>query len=131
MKWIADPRRWLGPWIVPWLLAGGVFFLVAFTASHYGLTLDEPHYFHASDLELQWFGEFFRGVLQGDPGSVLSNEKIKSAWRWDPYLIPHPPFSRLLSGLTKAMLSPFMDKFTAYRVAPALFFALLVAVMYL
>ncbi len=63
MKWIADPRRWLGPWIVPWLLAGGIFSLVAFSASHYGLTWDEPNYFVASDLEVQWFGELFRGLL--------------------------------------------------------------------
>ncbi len=124
-------QRWLQPWIIPWLVGGGVFFLVAFTSSHYGVTWDEPNYFHASDLELQWFGEFFQGILRGDPGSVLSDEKIASAWRWDPYHVPHPPFSRLLSGLTKAALVPFMDKFTAYRLAPALFFALLVTVMYL
>jgi len=124
-------QRWLQPWILPWLVGGGVFFLVASTSSHYGLTLDEPNYFHASDLELQWFGEFFHGILQGDPGSVLSDEKIESAWRWDPYHVPHPPFSRLLSGLTKTVFSPFMDKFTAYRLAPALLFALLVTVMYL
>jgi len=131
MKWTADPRRWLGPWILPWLLAGGTFFLVTATASHYGPTLDEPNYFAASDLEVRWFGEFFRGLVRGDLGSVLSDEKIESAWRWDTYHVPHPPFSRLLSGLTKAILSPFMDKFTAYRVAPALFFTLLVTVMYL
>ncbi len=131
MKWIADPQRWLGPWIVPWLLAGGIFSLVAFTTPHYGIVWDEPPYFVASDLEVQWFGELFRGLVRGDLGSVLSEEKIESAWRWDPYRVPHPPFSRLLSGLTKAVLSPFMDKFTAYRVAPALFFTLLVTVMYL
>lgn len=131
MKWIADPQRWLGPWIVPWLLAGGIFSLVAFTTPHYGITWDEPNYYVASDLEVQWFGELFRGLVRGDLGSVLSDEKIKSAWRWDPYHVPHPPFSRLLSGLAKAVLSPFMDKFTAYRVAPALFFTLLVTVMYL
>ncbi|MFQ5930143.1 MAG: ArnT family glycosyltransferase [Acidobacteriota bacterium] len=131
MMWIAAPRRWLGPWIVPWILAGGTFFLVASTASHYGPTLDEPAYFVASDLEVQWFGEFFQGLVRGELGPVLSDEKIKSAWRWDPYHVPHPPFSRLLAGLTKAALSPFIDKFTAYRLAPALLFALLVAVMYL
>ena len=131
MKCIIDPRRWLGPWIVPWLLAGGIFSLVAFTASHYGVTWDEPKYFVASDLEVRWFGEFFKGLVRGDLDSVLSDEKIESAWRWDTYHVPHPPFSRLLSGLTKAALSPFMDKFTAYRVAPALFFTLLVTVMYL
>jgi len=84
-------QKWLQPWIVPLLVGAGVFFLVASTSSHYGLTLDEPNYFQASDLELQWFGEFFRGILQGDPGSVLNDEKIESAWRWDPYLFP-PPF---------------------------------------
>jgi hypothetical protein len=131
MKWIVDPRRWLGPWILPWLLAGGTFFLVASTSSHYGVTWDEPKYFVASDLEVRWFGEFFKGLVRGNLDSVLSDEKIESAWRWDPYHVPHPPFSRLLSGLTKAFLSPFMDKFTAYRVAPALFFTLLVTVTYL
>ena len=124
-------QSWLRPWIAACLLGGGVFLLVAFTASHYGLTWDEPNYFVASDLEVQWFGELFRGLVRGDLGSVLSDEKIESAWRWDPYHVPHPPFSRLLAGLTKAALSPFIDKFTAYRVAPALLFALLVAVMYL
>jgi len=124
-------QRWLQAWIIPWLIGGGVFFLVASTSSHYGLTWDEPNYFHASDLELRWFGEFFQGILQGDPSSVLSDERIESAWRWDPYHVPHPPFSRLLSGLTKTAFSPFIDKFTAYRLAPALLFALLVTVMYL
>jgi len=124
-------QRWLQTWIIPWLIGGGVFLLVASTSSHYGHTWDEPHYFYASDLELQWFAEFFQGVLQGDPGSALSDDKIEAAWRWDPYHVPHPPFSRLLSALTKIVFSPFMDKFTAYRLAPALFFALLVTVMYL
>ena len=126
MNRIFTGQRWLQPWILPWLIGGGVFFLVASTSSHYGLTWDEPYYFHASDLELQWFGEFFQGILQGNPTSVLRDEKIESAWRWDPYHVPHPPFSRLLSGLTKTVLSPFIDKFTAYRLAPALLFALLV-----
>ena len=131
MNRIFTGQRWLQTWIIPWLIGGGVFFLVASTSSHYGLTWDEPYYFHASDLELQWFGEFFQGILQGNPTSVLRDEKIESAWRWDPYHVPHPPFSRLLSGLTKTVLSPFIDKFTAYRLAPALLFALLVTVMYL
>ncbi|MFQ5542215.1 MAG: ArnT family glycosyltransferase [Candidatus Binatia bacterium] len=131
MRWIANAQSWLRPWMAACLLGGGVFLLVAFTSSHYGLTLDEPNYLVASDLELQWFGEFFRGLVRGELDSVLSDEKIKSAWRWDPYHVPHPPFSRLLAGLTKVALSPFIDKFTAYRLAPALLFALLVAVMYL
>ncbi|MFQ5849497.1 MAG: ArnT family glycosyltransferase [Candidatus Binatia bacterium] len=117
--------------IIPWLLGAGVFLLVASTISHYGLTWDEPNYFHASDLEIRWFYELANEIMGGDPGSILSDEKIQSAWHWDPYHVPHPPFSRILSGMTKAIFSPFMDKFVAYRLAPALFFALLVVVMYM
>jgi len=117
--------------MVPWLIGGAVFFLVASTAPHYGLTWDEPGYFHASDLHIQWLADFGKNLLKGQPARSLQDDVIKAAWHWDPYHVPHPPFSRIFSGLTKEFLSPFMDKFTAYRLAPALFFALLVTVMYL
>ena len=116
--------------MIPLLLAGGIFFLVAFTASHYGLAWDEPNYFYASDLEIQWLVEFGKNLFSGQVTKSLPDDIIKAAWHWDPYHVPHPPFSRILSGLTKAIFSPIVDKFTAYRLAPALFFAMLVAVMY-
>jgi len=123
--------KWLRPWLVPWYLGGVVFSLVALTIPHYGITWDEPSYFYASDLEVQWFIDFGKNLLTGEADRSLQDEAIKTAWRWDPFLVPHPPFSRLLSGLTKTLFSPIVDKFTAYRLAPALFFALLVAVIYL
>ncbi len=126
-----DPRQWTGRWAAPWLLAAGVFLLVAATAPHYGLTWDEPAYFHASDLHIQWFADFWKNLFHGQIHRSLQDEVIKAAWHSDPYYVPHPPFSRILSGLTKALFSPFLDKFVAYRFAPALFFALLVTVMYL
>lgn len=113
------------------MLGGGIFFLVASTSSHYGLTWDEPNYFYASDLHVQWLAELIAGVAKRDLGTVLSDERIHSLWRWDPYHVPHPPFSRILSGLTREFFSSFVDKFIAYRLAPALFFALLVTAMYL
>lgn len=116
--------------MLPWLIGGAVFFLVAFTASHYGLAWDEPNYFHASDLEIQWLVEFGKNLFSGQVTKSLQDDVIKAAWHWDPYHVPHPPFSRILSGLTKTLFSPFMDKFIAYRLGPALFFALLVTVMY-
>ena len=131
MKLISLNRFWERPWFLPWLLAGSAFLLVTFTAANYGIGWDEPWYFHASDLEIQWFADFFKGLLHGDVRSVISDERIKLAWHWDPYHVPHPPFSRILSGITKAIFSPLIDKYVAYRLAPALFFALLVAVMYL
>ncbi len=124
------PQKWLWSWIVPWLLGGGAFFLVAFTASHYGLTWDEPAYFHASDLHTQWLADFWKNLFKGQIGRSLQDEVIKTAWHWDPYHVPHPAFSRILSGLTKTTFSSVIDKFVAYRLAPAIFFALLVAIMY-
>ena len=117
--------------MMPWLIGGAVFFLVASTAPHYGLTWDEPNYFYASDLEIRWLVEFGKNLLEGKAARSLDDDVIKAAWHWDPYHVPHPPFSRILSGLTKAFFAPIFDKFVAYRFAPALFFALLVTVMYL
>jgi 4-amino-4-deoxy-L-arabinose transferase-like glycosyltransferase len=45
--------------------------------------------------------------------------------------VPHPPFSRIVSGVTHALAPPGVDKFVSYRLGPALFFALLAAVVYL
>ncbi len=104
---------------------------MALTISDYGVTWDEPWYFHASDLEIHWFANLGRNLLRGNLAESLQDKAIVEAWHWDPLHVPHPPFSRILSGLSKALLSSFMDKFMAYRLPPALFFALLVTVMYL
>jgi hypothetical protein len=117
--------------LIPWLVGTATFLLVASTASHYGLGWDEPNYLHASDLEIQWIAELAQNVIRGEAAKSLDDDRIKAMWHWDPYHVPHPPFSRILSGLTKMAFSSFMDKFNAYRLAPALFFTLLVTVMYL
>src|SRR3990172_8170576 len=118
------------PRLAPWLLGAVTFLLVASTASHYGLGWDEPRYFHASDLETRWIVGFGEDLLKGQVARSLDDSTIKAAWYWQPYYVPHPPFSRIVSGLTKAVFFPILDKLTAYRLAPALFFALLAAVMY-
>ncbi len=126
-----DPHKRSREWTIPIGFFLGAFLVVALTISDYGLTWDELGYFDASDLHIQWLADFGKNLLQGRVSQSLQDDAIKAAWRWDPYHVPHPPFSRIVSGLTKESLSPFMDKFTAYRLAPALFFALLVTVMYL
>lgn len=123
-------KRFLRKRIIPLGIFLGVFLLVALTISDYGITWDEPNYFHASDLHIQWLADFGKNLLNGQLSRSLKDEAIKGAWHWNSYYVPHPPFSRILSGLTKALFSPFFDKFVAYRLAPALFFALLVTLMY-
>lgn len=116
--------------LAPWLLGAVTFLLVVSTASHYGLGWDEPRYFHASDLETRWILGFGEDLLKGQVARSLDDNTIKAAWYWQPYYVPHPPFSRIVSGLTKAVFFPPLNQSTAYRAAPALFFALLAAVMY-
>jgi hypothetical protein len=113
----------------------GIFFavllIVALTARDYGVTWDEPAYFHASDLHVQWLAEFFADALHRQIDRSLDDKQIEAAWHWDPYHVPHPPFSRIVSGLTEAASAPLLGKIVGYRLGPALFFALLATVMYL
>jgi 4-amino-4-deoxy-L-arabinose transferase-like glycosyltransferase len=117
------------------LLPVGIFlsaFLAAtLTLSDYGVSWDEPRYFDASDLHIQWLVHFSYNLFHRQIRNSIQDESIKAAWHSDPYYVPHPPFSRIVSGATKAIFSPFLDKFVSYRLGPALFFALLVSTMYL
>ncbi len=119
-----------GRWSIPIALFLGSVLLVAATLKDYGVTWDEPAYFHASDLHNQWLVESGQSVLRFDLGKWGQDDSVKKAWHEDPYHVPHPPFSRIVSGITKALLGSHVDRFVAYRLGPALFFALLVSCMY-
>ena len=105
-------------------------FLIGFTAKDYGIVWDEPAYFYASDLHVGWIEQAIHDLVGGNFRRVLDDRKIQAAWHWDPYHVPHPPFSRIVSGIIKIALTPLLDKFPAYRIGPALFFAALMTVMY-
>lgn len=130
----SSPSGWWDSRIFRGFIASAIFFgslfIIIITAGDYGVVWDEPAYFHASDLHMAWLKNL---VLAPDANlsSLLDDKKITDAWHWNPYNVPHPPFSRVVSGLTHLVLYPFLDKFTSYRVAPALFFAVLVTVAYL
>ena len=131
MRGLRLPSQQSALGLIPVALFLGVFLLVSLTISDYGVVWDEPWYFHASDLEIHWFADLGKNFLRGKLAESLQDKIILEAWHWDTLHVPHPPFSRILSGLSKALLSPLIDKFTAYRLPPALFFALLATVMYL
>jgi len=117
-------------WLIPVGLFLASFIAVAVTAGDYGVTWDEPPYFHASDLHIEWLTEFGRKLMRAELSESVQDETIKKAWHWDPYHVPHPPFSRIVSGIMNALFGAYVDKFVAYRLGPALFFASLVACMY-
>jgi len=118
-------------WSTPTALFFATLMIIAATARDYGVAWDEPPYFHAADLHLQWFKEAEVNLSSGKLRKSLDDAVIKAAWHWNPYNVPHPPFSRIISAITKSLSGNLLDKFSAYRLAPALFFALLVTVMYL
>jgi len=124
------PSLWHGHWFIPSALFFGSLLIIVVTAGDYGVVWDEPAYFHASDLHIRWIKQLVQGPKH-DLSVLLDDKHIAEAWHWNPYNVPHPPFSRIISGLTYLALHPFFDKFTAYRVGPALFFAVLVMVIYL
>ena len=118
-------------WVVPTVLFLGTLIVIATTAGDYGVTWDEPSYFHAAELHLQWLKDARVNISNGELRKSLDDATIKAAWRWNPYNVPHPPFSRIVSAIIKDFSSNMVDKFSAYRLAPALFFAVLVTVAYL
>src|SRR4051812_15381355 len=108
---------------IPLVIFLGAFLLSAATMRDYGLCWDEPLYFHASDLHMWWTAGLTQDLVQGTPRKSLDDNRIKEAWHWDPYHVPHPPFSRIVSGVTHELFSPWLDKVTSYRLGPALFFS--------
>src|SRR5215469_15218660 len=124
------PSLWRGHWFIPSALFFGSLLIIVVTAGDYGVVWDEPAYFHASDLHIRWIKQLVQRPKH-DLSVLLDDKHIAEAWHWNPYNVPHPPFSRIISGLTYLALHPFLNKFTAYRVGPALFFAILVMVIYL
>ncbi len=116
--------------LIPFVLFFGTLLLIGATAKDYGVTWDEPPYFHASDLHVRWIRGFVDNLTHGELRKSLDDQTIQAAWHWNPYNVPHPPFSRIISGFAKE-ISQSIDKFSAYRIGPALFFALLVTVMFL
>jgi hypothetical protein len=118
-------------WFMPILLFLSTLLLIGNTLNDYGVTWDEPPYFHATDLHLQWIIDAQENLARGELRRSLDDESIKAAWHWNPYNVPHPPFSRIVSALGKWLSAGMFDSFSSYRLAPALFFAILVSVTYL
>jgi hypothetical protein len=116
------------------LLPAGVFaaaaLLAVFTIPHYGLGWDEPASFRAIEFQNRWFAELWRHLFRPELADTLRDETILKAWRNDAYQVPHPPLSRILSGLTQALAAGRLHPFVGYRLAPALCFALLVTLLF-
>jgi hypothetical protein len=122
--------RLRGRWLISVALFLATLLVIAATSKDYGVTWDEPPYFHASDLHVAWITGLAANGLRGEWQQSLDDKTIKSAWHWNPYNVPHPPFSRIVSGLSRLASAPILDKISGYRLGPALFFAFLVTLVF-
>ena len=113
-----------------WLAIG--LFVVSLSATalsviDYGIASDVGNYFYSSLRQLAWARDLWTALLDGQPLTVLNQDRVFEHWRWYIERIPHPPFSRELSGLSWLMLRGIVDPLSAYRGAVVLTFASLTA----
>ncbi|MBI4765846.1 MAG: glycosyltransferase family 39 protein [Deltaproteobacteria bacterium] len=104
--------------------------LVTATSQHYGITWDEPAYFKAINLHMEWISQVIRGTSTGKAAAWLQDPVISQFWHWDPYHVPHPPLSRILSGLTWVGTGNFLGEVRGFRFSTALFFLILLWVVW-
>ena len=105
--------------------------LISTTSDDYGVTWDEPPYFTASDLHIAWLRRALEKGTQREWSAIVDDKEIQAAWHWNPYNVPHPPLSRIVSGALKAIAPHSLAEISAYRLGPALFFSVLVALMFI
>lgn len=119
-RWIDRHRGWT---------AGGLFaltlVLVGLTLDDPGITWDEPAYFGSAQLQVEWVR-----LLARNPGDALDRETVFEMWDHDHYHNPHPPIYKEAMALTWWVTRAIVGELAGYRLAPALLFAGLVALVF-
>ncbi len=99
------------------------FMWVSSDAAEVGLTWDEPPYF-ASAVRIQdWAAELIKGP---DRASVVSAERIEEVWNWGRTWNPHPPVYKEAMALTGWIAGDRLGSARGFRLAPLLFFCILI-----
>ena len=127
---MARKKQWPTPAALRWLafgLFGATLAVTALTAIDYGIASDVGNYFYSSLRQVAWLKDLGIALLNGEPTSVLNQDRVFEYWRWYIDRVPHPPLSRELSGLSWVLLRGLTDPLTAYRGAVMLTFAVLTA----
>ncbi|MBN2289598.1 MAG: glycosyltransferase family 39 protein, partial [Candidatus Glassbacteria bacterium] len=113
-------------------LIAGLAALVAVvcTIEDIGLNCDEPNYYNSCLHKLAWFREAAQDFSAGRWSAPFSEEAIDRHWNIQLIYNVHPPFYKLCSTLTLALFGGRLGPVAAYRLAPALMFALLAALLF-
>src|SRR5581483_10920819 len=65
------PKTHRGRWLLPLALFIATLGLIAVTSKDYGITWDEPAYFEAADLHIEWLHAFARNLVAGKESRSL------------------------------------------------------------
>ena len=86
-------------WLIPFVLFFGTLLLTGATAKDYGVTWDEPPIFTHPISMCGGSAGFVNNLTYGELSKSLDDQTIQAAWHWNPYSVPHPPFSRDYFGI--------------------------------
>lgn len=106
-------------------------FAVACTSNSLGLNCDEPNYYNSCLQQLAWFEQAFEDFSAGRWSAPFSPEVIDRYWSYQPIFNVHPPFYKLCSSLTLVLFQGWLGPMDAFRLAPAIMFSILVALLFL
>ena len=79
---------------------------------------------------LAWFRQALGDFSAGRWGAPFSQAAIDPHWNFELLYNVHPPFYKLASSLTLVLFGPWLGPMGAYRLAPALMFAILAGLLF-
>ncbi len=109
-----------------WGLFSVTLLLVGLTLTDPGITWDEPPYFGSVQLQVGWV----ETLLHEGPSAALDRDTVFGMWDWDHGHNPHPPVYKDAMALTWWATRGVVGELAAYRLAPALLFAGLIALAF-
>ncbi|MBN2289001.1 MAG: tetratricopeptide repeat protein [Candidatus Glassbacteria bacterium] len=104
--------------------------LTVATLEDLGITTDEPGYYRSCLKQIEWFGQAGEAFADGKWAEPLSSSVLDSYWNYSPEFNVHPHFYKLCSSVTLTLFGRWLGPMGAYRLSPAIMFALLVALLF-
>lgn len=125
------PRHRLFLTVISLAVGLAALFAVACTSKSLGLNCDEPNYYNSCLQQLAWFKQAFEDFSAGRWSAPFSPEALDRYWSYQPIFNVHPTFYKLCSSLTLFLFQGWLGPMEAFRLAPAIMFSILVALLFL
>ncbi len=100
------------------------------TIDDLGVTNDEQYYYDSCLQQITWFTQTINDFSSGRWSAPFAPEVIDRYWSYKLFYNVHPAFYKLCSSLTLTIFEPWLGTMGAYRLAPAVMFSVLVALLF-